>query len=221
MSRTNSQAEIVFEKQLVPRANKLVIKNNLRVTSDSHITDTMLRFVVKILRHHKLYKPVSLTIAVLIIYLHQFWTTINHNKNNHTFIFELDTHTFTLTPRLLRTVLHMPPPDPNNIYTKPPSENQILEFIKTLGYDEDPKTNMIVVSKRQTAEAVANMYNEWGQKLKGLAVDDPAVQSLLDLQKRSKARRIESLKQKSKQLQEKDRVLLTTNTMIHQILIVM
>ncbi|GKD14316.1 hypothetical protein Tco_1198723 [Tanacetum coccineum] len=108
MSRTKSQAEIVSEEQLVPRANRLVIKkNNQRVASDSHITDTMLRFVVEILRHHKLYKPVSLT------------TT-------------------------------MPPLDPNNTYTKPPSEIQILEFIKTLGYDEDPETKMTAVSKMVT-----------------------------------------------------------------------
>ncbi|GKE62506.1 hypothetical protein Tco_1512873 [Tanacetum coccineum] len=35
----------------------------------------------------------------------------------------------------------------------------------------------------QTDEAVADMYNEWAQKLKGPAVEDPAVQSLLDLRK--------------------------------------
>ncbi|GKB56002.1 hypothetical protein Tco_0912188 [Tanacetum coccineum] len=194
----------------------------------------------------------------------------------------------------------MPPPDPNNTYTKPPSENQILRFIKTLGYDEDPKTKMIAISKmvatrlhqswrailsvlkrsltrkdsswdivrlpilhdtlggdykfgmeipdrmisdaikklagykfymakkvesenaktvdepeeqhvsavksgkqdlrlslkkqlqRQTEEAIANMYNEWGQKLKSPAVDDPAVQSLLDLRKGSKANTLEN-----------------------------
>ncbi|GJT95339.1 hypothetical protein Tco_1090857 [Tanacetum coccineum] len=63
MSRTNSQAEIVSDEQLVPRANRPVIK-----------------------------------------------------KNNQ----------------------RMPPPDRNNTYIKPPSEIQILEFIKTLGYDEDP-----------------------------------------------------------------------------------
>ncbi|GJR38698.1 hypothetical protein Tco_1214382 [Tanacetum coccineum] len=86
MSRTNSQAKLVSEEQLVPRANRLVIKkNNQRVASDSHIIDTMLRF--------------------------------------------------------------MPSPDPNNTYIKPPSENQILEFIKTLGYEEDPETKMIAVSK--------------------------------------------------------------------------
>ncbi|GJW16701.1 hypothetical protein Tco_0024137 [Tanacetum coccineum] len=108
MSRANPQAIIVSEEQLVPRDNRLVIKkNNQRVASDLDITDTMLRFVVGILRHHKLYKPVSLTATVPIIYLHQIWTTINHNANNCTFTFKLDTHTFTLTPGLLRTVLQM------------------------------------------------------------------------------------------------------------------
>ncbi|GJW32490.1 hypothetical protein Tco_0052522, partial [Tanacetum coccineum] len=59
MSRTNSQVEIISEEQLVPHANRLVIKkNNQLVASDSHITDTILRFVVEILRHHKLYNLV-------------------------------------------------------------------------------------------------------------------------------------------------------------------
>ncbi|GKD83424.1 hypothetical protein Tco_1350263, partial [Tanacetum coccineum] len=45
MSRTNPQATIVSKEQLVPRANRLVIKkNNQRVALDSDITDTMLRF---------------------------------------------------------------------------------------------------------------------------------------------------------------------------------
>nr|GEV40624.1 hypothetical protein [Tanacetum cinerariifolium] len=44
--------------------------------------------------------------------------------------------------------------------------------------------------------AVVDMYNEWGQKLKGPAVEDIAVQSLLDLQKGSKASRLKSLRQK-------------------------
>nr|GFA21126.1 hypothetical protein [Tanacetum cinerariifolium] len=39
-------------------------------------------------------------------------------------------------------------------------------------------------------------YVEWGQKLKGHAVDDPTIQLTLDLQKGSKASRLKSLKQK-------------------------
>ncbi|GKA20039.1 hypothetical protein Tco_0699954, partial [Tanacetum coccineum] len=42
----------------------------------------------------------------------------------------------------------------------------------------------------QLDDTVADTYAEWGQKLKGLAVEDPAVQSLLDLQKGSKANRL-------------------------------
>ncbi|GKC59933.1 hypothetical protein Tco_1087531 [Tanacetum coccineum] len=48
-------------------------------------------------------------------------------------------------------------------------------------------------------DQVANVPNKLkkdGQKLKGLAVEDPTFQSLLDLQKRSKATRLEILRQK-------------------------
>ncbi|GJR61235.1 hypothetical protein Tco_1503397 [Tanacetum coccineum] len=168
MSRTNSQAKIVSDEQLVPRANRLVFKKkNQRVALDSHITHTMLRFVVEILRHHKLYNPFSLIATVMIIYQHQFWTTINHNKNNHAFTFELDNHTFTLTPGPLRTVLHMPPPDPNNTYIQPYLEIQILEFIKTLGYDEDPDTKSIVVSKMVTTR----LHQPWRAILSSANLD--------------------------------------------------
>ncbi|GJT63046.1 hypothetical protein Tco_1006579 [Tanacetum coccineum] len=44
--------------------------------------------------------------------------------------------------------------------------------------------------------AIVDAYAEWGQKLKGPVVEDPTVQSLLDLWKGSKATRLESLKQK-------------------------
>ncbi|GJR96716.1 hypothetical protein Tco_0268890 [Tanacetum coccineum] len=65
MSRANPRAVISTEEQLVPSANRCKItKNNQRVASDTNITDTMLRFVVGILRHHKLYKSVSLNATV-------------------------------------------------------------------------------------------------------------------------------------------------------------
>ncbi|GJZ74773.1 hypothetical protein Tco_0639238, partial [Tanacetum coccineum] len=40
----------------------------------------------------------------------------------------------------------MPPNVTNKPFTKPPTENELLAFIKTLGYDEDPKQKMTVVS---------------------------------------------------------------------------
>ncbi|GJU77379.1 retrovirus-related pol polyprotein from transposon TNT 1-94 [Tanacetum coccineum] len=54
------------------------------------------------------------------------------------------------------------------------------------------KTRSLTIAK----ETVVDSYAEWGQKLKGPAVDNPSVQSLLDLRKGSKSNRLESLKQK-------------------------
>ncbi|GJS20673.1 hypothetical protein Tco_0449305 [Tanacetum coccineum] len=54
------------------------------------------------------------------------------------------------------------------------------------------KTRSLTIDK----ETVVDMYNEWGQKLKGPAIDDPTIQSLFDLQNGSKASRLESLRQK-------------------------
>ncbi|GKC39241.1 hypothetical protein Tco_1051625 [Tanacetum coccineum] len=54
------------------------------------------------------------------------------------------------------------------------------------------KTRSLTIAE----ETIVDMYNEWGHKLKGPAVEDPAVQSLLDLRKGSKASRLKSLRQK-------------------------
>ncbi|GJY27228.1 hypothetical protein Tco_0401954 [Tanacetum coccineum] len=71
--------------------------------------------------------------------------------------------------------------------------NQVENVPNKLKKDVVPrKTRSLTIAE----ETVVDMYNEWGQKLKGPAVDDPAVQSLLNLRKGSKVSRLESLKQK-------------------------
>nr|GEY21813.1 hypothetical protein [Tanacetum cinerariifolium] len=125
----------------------------------------------------------------------------------------------------------MPSPNTKTPYIKPPTENQILGFIKTLGYDKDPKAKKAKSESKSAKEPEeqnvspiksergkwymhsgdyeekaskmfkkdivprkTNSYGEWGQKLKGLVVEDLTVQSLSDLQKGSKASRLESLR---------------------------
>ncbi|GJT16218.1 hypothetical protein Tco_0874924 [Tanacetum coccineum] len=75
MSRTNSQAEIVSEEQLVPCANRLVIKkNNQRITLDLHITDTMLRFTLGYDEDHET-KMIAI-LKMVATRLHQPWRAI-------------------------------------------------------------------------------------------------------------------------------------------------
>ncbi|GKA56084.1 hypothetical protein Tco_0755156 [Tanacetum coccineum] len=71
--------------------------------------------------------------------------------------------------------------------------NQVENVPNKLKKDVVPrKTRSLTIAE----ETVVDMYNEWGQKLKGPAVEDLAVQSLLALRKGSKASRLESLRQK-------------------------
>ncbi|GJW26168.1 hypothetical protein Tco_0039979 [Tanacetum coccineum] len=59
----------------------------------------------------------------------------------------------------------MPPPLTNKSYTKPPTKKQILAFIKTFGYDEDPKAKITSVSTfvaiklRQPWRAILSVLN--------------------------------------------------------------
>ncbi|GKE58015.1 hypothetical protein Tco_1497200 [Tanacetum coccineum] len=56
---------------------------------------------------------------------------------------------------------------------------------------ERRRTSQLTIDS-QTDEAVADMYHKWRQKLKGPTIKVPAVQSLLDLRKGSKASKLEN-----------------------------
>ncbi|GJS70936.1 hypothetical protein Tco_0703777 [Tanacetum coccineum] len=71
------------------------------------------------------------------------------------------------------------------------------EEVRKLKLLINQKSNTYLQSKvEEENDLFADTYAEWGQKLKGPAVDNPAVQSLLDLRKGLKSSRLESLKQK-------------------------
>nr|GEW60448.1 hypothetical protein [Tanacetum cinerariifolium] len=73
-----------------------------------------------------------------------------------------------------------------------------MNFPNKLKKDDVPrKIRSVTIAEEAVVSELANsanMYSEWGHKLKGLAVEDPTVQSLLDLQKGSKASRLKSLR---------------------------
>ncbi|GJU40800.1 hypothetical protein Tco_1193757 [Tanacetum coccineum] len=78
-------------------------------------------------------------------------------------------------------------------------ETIAVKLVKSISIDEQrthQRRRSQLTIDRQIDNDLADTYAEWGQKLKGPAVDDPALQSLLDLQKGSKSSRLESLRQK-------------------------
>ncbi|GKA17358.1 hypothetical protein Tco_0697195 [Tanacetum coccineum] len=229
MLRTNSQAEIVSEEQLVPRANKFVIKNNnQRVALDSHITDIMLRFVVEILRHHKLYKLDTVRLPIL-----QILSGIIHSANLDFasliwYEFEWQAVKRSSRPssmsKLLYTrftkliIIHFLSNNKSipriSSYKFPSSQDDqpLTKLSNTIKGDykfrmkipnsmisdsikKSAGYNYYMTKKKESAkDKIVDEPKEQhvSPKLKGPVVEDPAVQSLLDLRKGSKASKLEN-----------------------------
>nr|GEU72843.1 hypothetical protein [Tanacetum cinerariifolium] len=74
-----------------------------------------------------------------------------------------------------------------------------VKLVKSISIKEQRHQQRVIITQltidRKIKKDVEDKYTGWGQKLKGPQVEDPVVQSLLDLRKGSKARRLESIKQ--------------------------
>ncbi|GJV19726.1 hypothetical protein Tco_1368746 [Tanacetum coccineum] len=219
MSRANPQATIVSEEQLVPRANRLVIKkNNQRVASDSDITDTITVLRMSHPDPNKTYTKPPLETQIL-----GFIKTLGYDEDHDTKMIAVSKMSI---PRRSNSELHSTQDDQpitklsNTVKAKKkesvkdkivdePEEQRVSPVKSGRGkgfmcYHDQvmnvPKKDDVLRKTRSLAiikETVVDMYAEWGQKLKGHIIEDPAVQSLLDLQKRSKVSRLKNLKQKN------------------------
>ncbi|GJR75233.1 hypothetical protein Tco_0087598 [Tanacetum coccineum] len=80
--------------------------------------------------------------------------------------------------------------------------DQVSNVPNKLKKDVMPRKIRSLTIAEEAVVAVADMYNERGQKLKGPVVEDLIVQSLLDLRKGSKASRLKSLRKKNSEKSE-------------------
>ncbi|GKA53896.1 hypothetical protein Tco_1424579 [Tanacetum coccineum] len=74
-----------------------------------------------------------------------------------------------------------------------------VELAKSISIEEQQRQQREIMTQltidKQIEKDVEDMYAEWGQKLKGLVIEDQVVQSLLDLHRGSKENRLESMRQ--------------------------
>nr|GEY05585.1 hypothetical protein [Tanacetum cinerariifolium] len=192
MPRANPEATIVSEEELLPRANVHVIKkNNQRdYKFGMEIPDTMINEAIKKSKSELNSTQDDQPITKLS----------NIVKGDYKFGMEI--------PDIMINEAIKKLPGYNYYIAKKkesakdkiidePKEQRVSPFKSGRG-----KGFMVMVIKQsqltidsQIDDAVVDTYVEWEQKLKGYVVEDLAVQSLLDLQKGSKASILESLKQ--------------------------
>ncbi|GKC04061.1 hypothetical protein Tco_0995671 [Tanacetum coccineum] len=100
-----------------------------------------------------LYLAFLFTAEVPEIYMHQFWHTITKIKNSSSYKFKLDKKKCTIDVKVFRDILKICPRLPNQEFDAPPSDEEIVTFIKELRHKGDIKSVTEVV--------VDQMHQPW------------------------------------------------------------
>ncbi|GJW19308.1 hypothetical protein Tco_0026744 [Tanacetum coccineum] len=80
------------------------------------------------------YLAFLITAEVPEIYMHQFWNTIKKIKDTDAYRFKLDKQKFRINTEVFCEILQICPRFPNQDFVKPSSEEEMVPFIKELGY---------------------------------------------------------------------------------------
>nr|GEY51026.1 hypothetical protein [Tanacetum cinerariifolium] len=101
-----------------------------------------------------------ITVEVLVIYMHQFWATIN--KHNASYRFKVDNKRFFVNVEVFREILNICPKIPGQEFDEPPSEEETLSFIRELGRSREIKyiTDVIVDHLHQPWRTFTSIINK-------------------------------------------------------------
>ncbi|GJZ16272.1 hypothetical protein Tco_0551949 [Tanacetum coccineum] len=89
---------------------------------------------------------------VPVIYIHQFWATINKHKASYRF--KIDNKMFSVNVEVFREILNICPKIPGQEFDEPPSEEEALSFIRKLGHSRE--------IKYITDVSVDHLHQPWG-----------------------------------------------------------
>ncbi|GKD42498.1 hypothetical protein Tco_1267143 [Tanacetum coccineum] len=108
-----------------------------------------------------LYLAFLITAEVPEIYMHQFWHTITKIKNSSSYKFKLDKKKCTIDVEVFRDILKICPRLPNQEFDAPPSDEEIVTFIKELRHKGDIKsvTEVVVDQMHQPWRTFATIIN--------------------------------------------------------------
>nr|GEV88797.1 hypothetical protein [Tanacetum cinerariifolium] len=108
---------------------------NFRLPSDIQSKEATLQVVYDVLRNSPLFRAFQVTADVPEIYTQEFWATakLHHNSIR----FKIDTRKIVLDLEAFREMLHISPRIPNQPFADLPIEEEILEFLRFLGYSHD------------------------------------------------------------------------------------
>ncbi|GKD11331.1 hypothetical protein Tco_1191016 [Tanacetum coccineum] len=130
---TSQQAAL--DNSLVALKKRLKIERcNARIAFTKPQKEETYQVTLESLKLSPCYLAFQITAKVPEIYMHQFWNTIKKIGKTDAYDFKLDKKKCRVDTKVFCEILHICPRLPNQDFVELPSEDDLLSFIKELGY---------------------------------------------------------------------------------------
>ncbi|GJW07639.1 hypothetical protein Tco_1570062 [Tanacetum coccineum] len=138
MSITKEQQQ-ALDDALVPREQRLRIGNcNYRLSTTFKPKEPTFQVALDVLSLTPFYQAFLISASVPAIYMHEFWATATFQK--HCIKFKLNTKRYSFDLETFRDMLQICPKIPGQKFVDPPFEEEILTFMRELGYSGNIKS---------------------------------------------------------------------------------
>ncbi|GKC17557.1 hypothetical protein Tco_1014339 [Tanacetum coccineum] len=138
MNITKEQQQ-ALDDALVPREQCLRIRNcNYRLSTTFKPKEPTFQVALDVLSLTPFYQAFLISGSVPAIYMHEFWAIVFYHK--HCIKFKMNKKNYSFDLETFRDMLQICPNLPGQKFVDPPFEEEILAFIRELGYPGDIKS---------------------------------------------------------------------------------
>ncbi|GKC81418.1 retrovirus-related pol polyprotein from transposon TNT 1-94, partial [Tanacetum coccineum] len=132
--RFNFLIEKLGMRSMSPETLKCLAEETDKIEFSKLQRETTYQVTLDALKLSLCYPAFLITADVPDVYMHQFWNTIKKIKDTYAYRFKLDKQKFRIDTEVFREILQICPRLPNQDFIEPPSEEEMVPFIKELGY---------------------------------------------------------------------------------------
>ncbi|GJR08687.1 hypothetical protein Tco_0791339 [Tanacetum coccineum] len=137
MSITKEQQQ-ALDDALVPREQRLTIGScNYRLSTTFKPKEPTFQVALDVLFLTPFYPAFLITASVPTVYMKEFWDTVTYQKHHTRFKMNKKSYSFDLDS--FRNMLQMRPKLPGQEFVDPPFEEDVLTFMRELGYSGNIK----------------------------------------------------------------------------------
>ncbi|GKC85744.1 hypothetical protein Tco_1141461 [Tanacetum coccineum] len=158
---TKPQQSALDNALVAPQNQRVIGKCNMRINPGMKPKEPTYQVLLDTLALTTCYHAFLITAEVPVIYMHQFWATVN--KHNASYQFKIDNKRFSMNVEVFREILNICPRILGQDFVEPPSKEEALSFIRELGHSGEIKyiTDVIIDYLHQPWRTFASLTNKY------------------------------------------------------------